>query len=100
LIAKGGDDDLFSSDLDDATLAGTFGKLRVPTLVVPSEDDEMTPRTVHKQGLLEKWTRAAPTGIVSRLSSLNPEADHILSEDKAQKWFVKRVTRFLKGLEA
>jgi hypothetical protein len=100
LIARGGNDDLFASDLDDDALAETFGKLRLPTLILPSENDEMVPWTVDKQGLLERWIRAAPVGIVSRLSGLNPGADRTLSEEKAQKWFVERVMRFLKGLEA
>lgn len=100
LIAKGGDDDFFSSDLDDERLAGTFGGLTRPTLVVPSEDDEMVPPAVDKDGLLRRWIRAAPEGIVSGLSGLVPGADHALSESGPQKWFVERVVDFLRKLHA
>lgn len=85
LIAKGGGDEIFSSDLDDAILTGTFGKLDKPTLIMMSENDEMVPPSVDKQELLNKWIRAAPEGVVSELSGINPEADHILSEERAQK---------------
>jgi len=100
LIAKGGDDDFFSSDLDDERLAGTFGGLTRPTLVVPSEDDEMVPPAVDKDGLLRRWIRVAPEGIVSGLSGLVPGADHALSESGPQKWFVERVVDFLRKLHA
>jgi hypothetical protein len=98
LIAKGGDDDYFSSDLDDATLAKTFGRLNKPTLITPSENDEMVPPTVDKGALLRRWIDAAPESVVSDLSGLNPGADHALSGEVARKWFVERVIKFLGNL--
>jgi pimeloyl-ACP methyl ester carboxylesterase len=100
LITKGGDDDFFSSDLDDETLAKTFGNLRRPTLIMPSENDEMVPQTIEKRVLLQRWTHAAPGGMVSDLSGLNPGADHALSEDGPQRWFVERVVDFVKQQNA
>jgi hypothetical protein len=100
LIAKGGNDDYFASDLEDVILAGTFGRLDRPTMIVPSENDEMVPATVDKQGLLQRWIEAAPEGAVSSLSGLNPGADHTLSEEGAQKWFIQRVLQFLATLQA
>jgi hypothetical protein len=99
LIAKGGDDDFFSSDLADEALAGTFGKLDKPTLIMPSENDEMVPPTVDKKTLLQRWIKVAPEGVVSELSGLNPGADHQLSEEGMQLWFTDRVLRFLKKLD-
>jgi hypothetical protein len=96
LIAEGGDDDFFSSDLDDETLAKKFGNLSRPTLIMPSENDEMVPQTIDKWDLLQRWTHAAPDGMVSDLSGLNPGADHALSEDRSQRWFVERVIDFVK----
>jgi hypothetical protein len=98
LIAKGGDDDFFSSDLSDATLRGSYGKLDKPTLIVPSENDEMVPSTVDKQALLRRWIEASPKGLVSELSGLNPGADHEMSEVGMQEWFAARVIRFLMAL--
>jgi len=99
LTAKGGDDDFFSSDLDDETLSKKFGNMDKPTLIVPSENDEMVPPTVDKVKLLLRWIDAAPQWAVSNLSELNPGADHVLSDEGAQKWFAKRVVRFLKDLD-
>jgi hypothetical protein len=99
LIAKGGDDDYFSSDLDDAILLKTFGRLGKPTLIMPSENDEMVPQSVDKVGLLRKWTDAALRGVVSDLSGINPGADHGLSGEEVQKWFADRVVRFLCTLD-
>ncbi|KAH4103949.1 hypothetical protein HBH70_097230 [Parastagonospora nodorum] len=98
LIAKGGDDDFFSSDLADEALVVTFGKLDKPTLIIPSENDEMVPPTVDKKTLLQRWIKVAPEGMVSELSGLNPGADHQLSEEGTQLWFTDRVLRFLKTL--
>lgn len=99
LIAKGGDDDFFSSDLPDEALAKTFGKLDKPTLLMPSENDETVPPTVDKVMLLQRWIKAAPIGAVSALSGLNIGANHQLSEEGMQLWFTDRVLRFLKTLD-
>lgn len=99
LIAKGGDDDFFSEDLDDDALIRTFGALNKSTLIMPSENDEMVPLGVDKQELLDRWTRAAPEGGVSELSGLIPGADHGLSEDGMQRWSVDRVVEFLEELQ-
>jgi pimeloyl-ACP methyl ester carboxylesterase len=94
LIAPGGDDDFFSSDLDDAVLNRKFAGLTVPTLIMVSEKDEMVPETVDKKVLLDRWMAAAP-GIVRELSAINPEADHSVSGEKAGRWFADKVLMFL-----
>jgi pimeloyl-ACP methyl ester carboxylesterase len=43
LACKGGEDDYFSSDLDDQTLAKTFGKIDKPLLILYGEEDEYVP---------------------------------------------------------
>jgi hypothetical protein len=58
----------------------------------------MVPSTVDKETLLRRWIDAAGQGIVSELSSLNPGADHTLSEIDAQEWFATRVLLFLSSL--
>jgi hypothetical protein len=98
LISKGGDDDFFSSDLSVEDLKKTFGKLDKPTLIMPSENDEMVPPTLDKERLFKRWVDVVPEGIVSELSGLNPGADHELSEEIMRMWFTNRVMKFLKTL--
>jgi pimeloyl-ACP methyl ester carboxylesterase len=97
LIAPGGDDDFFSSDLDDAVLNRKFAGLTVPTLIMVSEKDEMVPETVDKKILLDRWMAAAP-GSVRKLSAINPGADHGASGERASRWFAEKVLVFLGGL--
>ncbi|KAH7067254.1 hypothetical protein BKA63DRAFT_114716 [Paraphoma chrysanthemicola] len=99
LLAKGGDDDYFSSDLEAASLSRTFGKVSKPLLILPSENDEMVPPSVDKEALLQRWMNAAPRGVMSEFSGLNPGADHTLSGEGAQNWFAARVLSFLRTLE-
>ncbi|KAH7384417.1 hypothetical protein DE146DRAFT_727900 [Phaeosphaeria sp. MPI-PUGE-AT-0046c] len=99
LISKRGDDDFFSSDLHDTALQDSFGRLDKPTLIMPSEEDEMVPKSVDKMALLARWSNAAPSGVVSELSGINPGADHELSGQEMQKWFVDRVMAFLGTVE-
>lgn len=99
LISNGGDDDFLSSDLDENELKEFFGKLNKPTLIMPSEKDEMVPGSVDKAALLQRWKGAAPVGVVSELSGINPGADHEMSGEEMQQWFVERVMGFLGSLE-
>jgi hypothetical protein len=95
MISVGGDDDSFSSDLSDEVLRRIFGRLEKPTLIMPSEKDEMVPESVDKEWLLKRWMCAAELGVVSWSSGVNPGADHGLSERGMQEWFVKRVIHCL-----
>jgi hypothetical protein len=97
LIAPGGDDDFFSSDLDDAVLKTKFSGLRIPTLMMVSEKDEMVPEMVDKRALLERWMNAA-SGCVRELSGVNPGADHEVSAIEPREWMVERVVGLLGSL--
>lgn len=99
LIAKGGDDDYFSSDLGDEELKRTFGRLDKETLILVAGEDEMVPRGVDKEGLLERWVRASGGNVVSALSEVVEGADHALSGEGMRTVFAERVMRFLGGLE-
>ncbi|KAK0669085.1 hypothetical protein QBC41DRAFT_250684 [Cercophora samala] len=93
-----GAEDYFASDLSDDVLAVKFGRVDKPLLILPAEKDEMVPGLVDKQLLLDKWTAAAPRGVVSELSGLIPGADHVVSSPEARKWLSERVARFLTGI--
>lgn len=98
LIAGSGDDDYFSDDLDEIRLASTFGRINRPTLILPSEKDEMMPFTFPKKALLSRWLHVSPKGLVSQLSDIVLEADHTLSAIETREWFAERVVRFLSSL--
>jgi alpha-beta hydrolase superfamily lysophospholipase len=97
LISPRGDDDFFSSDLDDELLKTKFAGLTIPTLIMVSEKDEMVPETVDKKALLERWMNAA-SGCVRELSGVNPGADHEVSAIEPREWMVERVIGLLKSL--
>lgn len=93
-----GDDDYFSSDLDDAAVEARFGKVDRPILLLPGERDELVLPSVDKKELLERWVQACPEGGVSPLSRLVPKADHAISEPEAQAWVGSTVRIFLESL--
>ncbi|KAK3305927.1 uncharacterized protein B0T15DRAFT_214639 [Chaetomium strumarium] len=98
LAAKGGDDDYFSSDLPDSTLAALFGRIDKPVLFLPAGEDEMVPPTVDREALLQRWLSFCKTGVTSDLSGFVPGADHVVSKHEAQKWVAERVRAFLERL--
>ncbi|VBB71391.1 Putative protein of unknown function [Podospora comata] len=96
--ATGGAEDYFASDISDEVLADKFGRVDKPLLILPAEKDEMVPGSVDKQLLLERWSTAAPKGVVSELSGFIPDADHVVSSSEAQKWLAERVAKFLSSI--
>jgi hypothetical protein len=70
-----------------------------PTLMLPSENDELVPPTVDKTTLLWRWIRASSLG-VSQLSAVVPEADHTLSTVASRRWATDQVVRFLRSVDA
>lgn len=98
LAAKGGDDDYFSADLDDTTIGATFGRFDKPVLILPGEKDELVPPSVDRKGLLSRWIRACPAGLVSELSSFVPQGDHSISNPKAQTYVGDTIFQFIQAL--
>ncbi|CCF35050.1 hypothetical protein CH063_06913 [Colletotrichum higginsianum] len=99
LGAQGGDDDYFSSDLDDVALKGKFGRIDKPVLFLPGEQDELVLPSVDKKKLLERWCQACPSGTVSELSGHIPGADHAVSQPEAREWVGATIKNFLESLE-
>lgn len=108
-----GDDDLFSSDLSDAQLQRTFGKvherglLGTKLMVVMSGRDQSVPAYVNKETLLGRW-QAATDGTATETiwdqehSGIIPNASHALSDPDqaaARDWLCKRVVSYLDGIE-
>ncbi|KZL67865.1 esterase lipase [Colletotrichum incanum] len=98
LAAQGGDDDYFSSDLDDATVKRKFGRIDRPILFLPGEKDELVLPSVDKRELLERWCQACPVDTISGLSGNIPGADHAVSQPEAREWVGTTVRSFVELL--
>jgi pimeloyl-ACP methyl ester carboxylesterase len=105
LLAPGGDDDYFSSDLSDDTLANTFGNIRnTPMMFLWGSEDQYVPAHVDKEGLLKRWTDAVKNrrGVVDVThGGVIKHAHHNLDEDldEVVQDLVTRVLGFLEGIE-
>jgi hypothetical protein len=107
-----GEDDMFSSDLEDDKFAETFGRikerglLRHKLMVLMSGADQAVPDWVDKEKLMARW-QAVTDGkgeqqIWDRTSGLIPGASHALSNDdqaEPRKFLVGRVLGYLQGVE-
>ncbi|KAJ4264921.1 hypothetical protein NW762_005164 [Fusarium torreyae] len=93
LASKGGDDDYFSSDLDDEVVAKNWSRFQKPVLVLHSEKDEFVPERIDQVACNKKYKTLNPA--VSALSGLIPGAGHTVTEPEAQEWLSKRVIEFL-----
>ncbi|PLB35823.1 putative siderophore biosynthesis lipase/esterase [Aspergillus candidus] len=102
------EDDMFSSDIGDAVLKGTFGMVRERGLlegglmVLMSGADQSVPEWVDKEALLARWRRATdgdgPPIWDHEHSGLIPNASHALSNDdqaKPRQFLVEKVLGFL-----
>ncbi|KAK7202788.1 hypothetical protein BZA70DRAFT_285028 [Myxozyma melibiosi] len=101
LAKKEGDDDFFSSDLDDTVLSSTFGAVSCPLLVLVSGADEFMPAEVSKPDLVGRWKRfvkpeywAEKSGVVAGgRHNLGPGSASDAAEDA-----IARVAAFLSSL--
>ena len=103
---KNGEDDLFSSDLEDEQLQKTFGRLpaRSPLCILYSEGDEFVPDFVDPEALLKRWTDFVKRGggvVDERNSGVVRDATHNLqgNPDVVVQDLMKRVVGFLETLE-
>ncbi|ATY67430.1 hypothetical protein A9K55_000059 [Cordyceps militaris] len=97
LLAKGGDDDYFSSDFDEATRNRFWGRFTKPVLVLHSEEDEYVPAHVNQDALRKLYHAASP--LVSPLSGSIPDATHAVANTAGREWLAKTVVKFLQTLE-
>lgn len=92
-----GDDDYFSSDLDDETVSRFWGRFKKPVLVLHSEKDEFVPASIDQAMLNKKFQDANP--VISSLSGLIPDTGHTVLQEEARQWLAERVKQFLVTLE-
>lgn len=107
LLAPGGDDDYFSSDLSDITLMDTFGKIRKesPVMFLWGELDPYVPAHLNKNNILKRWTEMVRQGggVVDDVhGGLIKGAHHNLNDDPQDvvQDLVTRVVGFLKEVES
>ncbi|KAK0736958.1 hypothetical protein B0T21DRAFT_383043 [Apiosordaria backusii] len=103
LATKGGDDDFFSSDLEDDALQTIWGGLDTPVLILPSERDEWVPFSPPEvEAMIKRWAGFCKPGIASEFSGLIPGANHRVDNTEVnpqgERWLVERVGRFLETL--
>ncbi|CAI6082377.1 unnamed protein product [Clonostachys chloroleuca] len=97
LIAKGGDDDYFSTDLDDEKVKGFWGRFQKPVLVLHSEKDDFVPAHIDQAALNKRYQEASP--MVSQLSGLIPNTGHAVPNEDARQWLSEKVAEFLRALQ-
>lgn len=83
------DDDMFSSDLNEAELKQKLGHLKVPVLIVYSLHDQYVPKEVNKEVLLQKFTSSIPSSEGHLI-----KGDHSLEGTDGLK-FVQLVSQFV-----
>lgn len=106
LLAKGGDDDYFSSDLSDEHFSGTFGRIPRETRMcfLLGSEDPYVPKSVDRKALLERWTRIVREGggeVDDGNGGVVQGAHHNLNGDSEEvvRDLVGRVVGFVEGLE-
>ncbi|KAF2689242.1 DUF1749-domain-containing protein, partial [Lentithecium fluviatile CBS 122367] len=104
LLAPGGDDDYFSSDLSDTILASTFGSIprSTPIMFLWGSEDPYVPSHMSKEGILKRWGEFVRRGggVVDDVNGgVVRGAHHNLNDDGegVVKDLVGRVLGFLEG---
>ncbi|CAO3571961.1 unnamed protein product [Mortierella alpina] len=94
LASIGGDDDMFSSDIPQETMAALFNQVKVPHIFVHSDKDEYIPAHVPKEQLITKLAASASCrGFV-----VLPEANHAISDTASQAKFCEVLIQFLRQI--
>lgn len=106
LLAKGGDDDYFSTDLDDATLRASFGRVpkHVPLMFLLGSEDPFVHPSTDKEALLKRWAGFVKEGggkVDEVHGGIVKGAHHNLDGDPEEVVtdLVDRVVGYLGGLE-
>ena len=105
LLAKGGDDDYFSSDLSDEHFATTFGRIpkTTPVCFLLGSLDPYVPARIDRAALLQRWTRIIREGggvVDDEDGGVIPGAHHNLDGDPEEvvQDLVRRVLGFVTRL--
>lgn len=91
-----GDDDYFSSDLEQEVVRKIWARFDKPFLVLHSAEDEHVPSGIDSGALIEDWREKNP--LMSPLSGSIPGANHTVDSDEARTWFADTVIEYLASL--
>jgi len=107
LLAKGGDDDYFSSDFSDKHFATTFGTIpkSTPVCFLLGSEDPYVPASIDRAALLQRWTRVIRQGggvVDDEEGGVIPGAHHNLDGDPEEvvQDLVRRVCGFVARLKS
>ncbi|KAI0166094.1 hypothetical protein GGR57DRAFT_445280 [Xylariaceae sp. FL1272] len=98
LCAPDGEDNYFSPTLPDEVASQYWKRVDKPLLILHSGSDEFVPKTVDKDGLVERWKASCIPGIASELSGTIPGAGHRVEEAAAEKFLCTAVEQFLRNI--
>ena len=106
LLAKGGDDDYFSTDLDDETLRKSFGSIphTAPLMFLLGSQDPFVHKSTDKTRLLQRWAGFVKEGggtVDEVHGGIVEGGHHNLDGDPEEVVgdLVQRVVGFVQGLE-
>lgn len=91
-----GDDDYFSSDLDESFVSSVWQRFEQPVMALHSAEDEFVPAKIDKQALIDSWKKTSPK--VHHLSGVIPGASHAVKQAEAQEWLAGRVMEFIQQM--
>lgn len=98
LASERGDDDFFSSYLNEDDLAETFGKVATKLLVLYGEKDEFVPEFVDKKKIFNSWKLATKKQYWSSESKILLGATHNVgpkSDEGAERDLIDTVIKFI-----
>lgn len=101
LASQRGDDDYFSSYLNQEDFQNSFGKINKPVLILYGGSDEFVPDYVDKQELVAKWQKATSSQYWSKYSGIIKGGKHNLgegSDEGAVNELIERVTAFINDI--
>lgn len=101
LASQRGDDDYFSSYLNEKDFENSFGKIRKPVLILYGGSDEFVPNYVDKQKLISDWQKATSPDYWSKYSGIIKGGKHDLgdgSDEGAIDDLIEKVTSFVNDL--
>ncbi|EGV64031.1 hypothetical protein PSN45_003886 [Yamadazyma tenuis] len=98
LYSRYGDDDFFSSYIDDEGFAKTFGKVKKPLLALYGSKDPCAPKDLDIQALVSRWQKVTNPKVWSPLSKVLVGANHEVEDPDACLELIETVSKFISSL--
>ncbi|KAI7872611.1 uncharacterized protein EV154DRAFT_431299 [Mucor mucedo] len=95
LCAKGGDDDVFSTDLTVGEIQSLYEGVNKPICWVYSDQDEYYASAQDKHEVMNRFKSICPA---IKVTAIVPHGDHSITREDSQEYFCNIVEDFLKTL--